>query len=130
MTTNDPNTRPVSRPAAITALAIVVCILGLGQAFCAGFMPAVNWIGILPGAILILLGITIWFAKGLWRKESLNAYLYFLAGVLFLIVALNGAFGLGIAQYKVPLFFVWAFVAVGLVFFLVGYFFLKKRPRA
>jgi hypothetical protein len=129
MATNDPNARPPSRSAAITALAIVVCILGLGDAFCAGFLPTVNWIGILPGAILILLGMTVWFVKGLWRKESLGAYLYFLAGALFLIVAFNGAFGLGIAEYKVPLFFVWAFAAVGLVFFLVGWFFLKKRPR-
>jgi hypothetical protein len=125
MSTNTSN----SRPAAITALALAICALGLGQIFCAGLMPSVNVIGILSGGILITTGVVVWAVKGLWRKESANAYLNFLTGALFLLIAINGALGLGIAQYRVAPIFVWAFVVTGLVFFFLGWFLLRTQSR-
>ena len=129
MSTNDPESHPSSRPGTFKALALVICVLGLGEAFCAGFLPDMNAIGILLGVILLLCGIAFWFGKKLWRKEVLSAYLNFLAGALFLIMAVNGALGLGIAEYKVQPLFVGVFVVVGLVFFFLGWLLLKNQSR-
>jgi hypothetical protein len=121
------NTDP--RPTAITTVALAICILGLGQVLCAGLMPDVNAIGISSGAILFTAGIIVWNVKGLWRKESVNAYLNLLAGALFLLIAINGELGLGIAQEHIPSVFVWMFVAVGLLFFFLGWSVLRTQSR-
>lgn len=118
-----------SRPTAITALALAICALGLGQIFCAGLLPRVNMIGILSGVLLFIAGVTVWSVKRLWRKESANAYLNFLTGTLFLLMAINSALGLGIAQYRVPTLFVSIFVAVGLFFVFLGWVLLRTQSR-
>jgi hypothetical protein len=123
MSSND----PTSRPTAITALALAICMLGLGQVVCAGLMPSANVIGILSGAVLFTAGLIVWNIKNFWRKESVNAYLNFLTGTIFLFVAINGALGLGIAQYRIPSLFVWIFVAVGLFFVFFGWSLLKTQ---
>ena len=118
-----------SRPAVITRLALAICAIALGQILCAGLMPDVNAVGIGSGLILFAAGLGLWTIKGLWHKESIKAYLNFLTGALFLIIALNGALGLGLAQFRSPLIFAWLFVAVGVVFFVLGWLSLKAQSR-
>ncbi len=127
MSINGSSSRPSSRPTNITILALVVCVLGIGQSLCAGFVPSISVIGILLGTILLSGGVAILSIKRLWNPESLGAYLYFLAGAIFLLTTVNGALGLGIAQYKVPSLFVGGFVVVGLAFFVLGWLHLKKK---
>jgi hypothetical protein len=129
MSINNPNPHPSSRPKNITTLAIATFILGLGQAFCAGFLPSVNIIGILLGVSLLFAGVIFLFVKQLWRKELLGALINFITGALFLIIAINGALGLGVAEYKVQSLFVWIFAIVGLVYFLLGWLLLRKQLR-
>ncbi|MCG2785893.1 MAG: hypothetical protein L6461_12380 [Anaerolineae bacterium] len=128
MSNNDSNSHQSSRPITITVLALFICVLGIGQTCLAGFLPSVNTAGIVLGISLFLGGVVILSVKALWPKEFLGAYMYFLAGTVFLITAINGALGLGIAQHKVPSLFGALFVIVGLVFFFLGWLFLKKQP--
>lgn len=128
MSNNDSNSHQSSRPITITLLALVICVLGIGETYLVGFLPSLNTAGILLGALLFLGGVVVLSVKSLWRKEFLVAYMYFLAGTVFLITAINGALGLGIAQHKVPSLFSTSFVIVGLVFFFLGWLFLKKQP--
>jgi hypothetical protein len=123
------NSNLSSRPAAITAFALVTGALGLGQAFCAGLLPDVNVTGILSGSLLLAAGIVILSVKKLWRKELLGAYLDFLAGAMFLLIAINGALGLGIAQFKISSLFVWIDAAVGLAFFFFGWLHWRKPSQ-
>jgi len=129
MSTTPPNPQPSSRPGTITAVVIAVWFLGLGQGFCAGMLPGPDSIGVLLGAVLLSIGLLVFFIKGLWRKEFLGAYLNFLLGIICLVIAVNGLLGLGVAQYKVPLFFVWAFVLVGVIFFIYGGMLLRGQTR-
>jgi hypothetical protein len=112
MSNNDSNSQQLSRPITITVFALLICVFGIGQTCLAGFLPGVNIVGIVLGVLLFLGGAAILSVKRLWRKEFLVAYMYFLAGAVFLITAINGALGLGIAQYKVSSLFVGVFVIV------------------
>jgi hypothetical protein len=89
--------------------------------------PSINRFGILSGAILLLVGAVIWSVKGLCRKESLGPYLNILPSVLFLIVAIHDALGLGVAEYKVPLLFAGIFMSVGSEFFFLGWLLLGTQ---
>lgn len=127
MANNTSNSHRSVRPTLITVFALVLCILGIGQTYLAGFLPSVNIVGIALGVLLLLGGVALLTLPRLWRKASLTVYLYFLAGAVFLIAAVNGALGLGIAQYKAPPAFVGLLVIVGSAFFFLGWFVFKKQ---
>ncbi len=120
---------PSGRPGAVTGLAVAVGVLGLGQAFCAGLLPGPNAAGLLMGAVLLAIGALLFFVRGLWQMQLFSAYLSILVGLLCLVMAVNGWLGLGLAEYKVPLFFVGAFLLLGAVFITVGGLMWNRAAR-
>ena len=114
--------QPVSHlnPNRVLFVSAVASLAGLIQLVFNGLMPMPNVVGILTGLVILSAGVLVWVIRRRLTETTLGAYNNMLVALLFFIVALNGALGLGPAQYKPDWFLLVVFFAVGVTFLTLG----------